>query len=142
MIEAEKESSYQVADGKNSLKLGPGNHSTTSGYWCLAAGGDWLMYRVDIQQAGTYFLWVKDYNDRKHPVESRTVDILVVGKKAASLAATDKPGKENWGWHIASMVELSTGNHILMVKKHATTPAAALLDAFYLTPDPSDRPSR
>jgi hypothetical protein len=40
------------------------------------------------------------------------------------------------------MVELSAGNHILMVKKQATTPAAALLDAFYLTPDPSDRPQQ
>ena len=75
-------------------------------------------------------------------MESRTVDILVDGKKVASLAASDNPGKENWGWHIASRVELSAGNHILMVKKQATTPAAALLDAFYLTPDPSDRPSQ
>jgi hypothetical protein len=66
----------------------------------------------------------------------------VDGKKVASLAATDSPGKENWGWHIASMVELSTGNHVLMVKKQASTSAAALLDAFYFTPDPSDRPSQ
>ena len=55
-IEAEKESSHQVADSKTSLKLGPGNHSTTSGYWYLATGGDWLMYQVEIQQANTYFL--------------------------------------------------------------------------------------
>jgi len=67
---------------------------------------------------------------------------LADGKKVASLAATGNPGKENWGWHIVSRVELSAGNHILMVKKQASTPAPALLDAFYLTPDPSDRPSQ
>jgi hypothetical protein len=68
----EKESSYQVADGKTFLKMSPGNHSTTSGYCYLATGGDRLMYRVEIQRAGIYFLWVKDANDAKHPAESRT----------------------------------------------------------------------
>jgi hypothetical protein len=71
-IEAEKESSYQVADGRTFLKMAPGNHSTTSGYCYLATGGDRLMYRVEIQRAGIYFLWVKDYNDPKRPAESRT----------------------------------------------------------------------
>jgi hypothetical protein len=61
-----------VADGKTFLKMAPGNHSTTGGYWYLATGGDWLMYRVEIQRAGIYSLWVKDYNDRKHPAKSWT----------------------------------------------------------------------
>jgi len=43
-IEAEKESTYQVADGKTFLKLAPGKHSTAGGYWYLGSGGDWLMY--------------------------------------------------------------------------------------------------
>lgn len=140
-LEAEQESSYHVADAQRSLKLGPGNHSTTSSYWYLAAGGDWLMYQVEIRQAGAYYLWIKDYNDRKHPAESRTVDILVDGRGVASAAATSTPGREHWGWHVAAVMELSAGTHLLTVRKQATTSAAALVDALYLTPDPTDRPA-
>jgi hypothetical protein len=46
----------------------------------------------------------------------------------------------NGYWHLAGTLQLPPGTHVPMVKKQATTPAAALLDAFTLTPDPSDRP--
>jgi hypothetical protein len=113
-----------------------------SGYWYLATGGEWVLCPVQIQQGGTYYLWVKDLNDLKHPAASRSVDISIDCEKIASIPANSNPGADHWGWHLAGTVQLSPGTHVLMVKKQATTPAAALLDAFYLSPDPSDRPQQ
>jgi hypothetical protein len=141
-IEAENESIAHIVNPQASMKAISYRGYSGSGYWYLSAGGEWVLYPVQVQQGGTYYLWVKDLNDLKHPASSRSVDISIDCEKIASIPANGSPGPDHWGWHLAGTVQLSPGTHVLMVKKQATTPAAALLDAFYLSPDPSDRPQQ
>jgi len=85
-----------VADGKTFLKMAPGNHSTASGYCYPAAGGDWLMYRVEIQRAGIYSLWVKDLNGPKHPAKIWTRSVRHSARD--SFQTLSKVVFESWLW--------------------------------------------
>ena len=146
-VEAEDETAYNVF-----IPTTPGEWSWRSrelanlphsgrGYWYLSRGGDWLLYVIDVPRAGMYKLWIKDANDRKHPYGARTVEIFMDCKKIASVPETSNPGPDTWGWHIAGTINyLSRGKHVMLVRKEATTSAAALIDAFYLTTG-SERPT-
>lgn len=116
-----------------------------SGDWYLAVGGEFLKYRVDVTVAATYLMWVRDYVDRFQARGARRITIEWDGRAYGTFGEVDKdaPGDQGaFGWHkIGNGIFLTAGTHVLKVTKEATTAGAAILDAFYLTPDPADRPA-
>ena len=136
-IEAEDELSANVISTKGSWQwrsreLSNLPHSG-KGYWYLSRGGDWLLYVFNVPSDGTYKLWVKDLNDRKHPHEARTILVNIDSGREFRVPANTSPGSYGWGWHLIGTVYLTKGKHIMKVVKESTTSAAAVLDAFYVT---------
>jgi len=139
-LEAENESSRLVSPEAGGGKFTSHEGFSGAGYWYLAQEGDWLMHMLDVQTGGVHYFWIRDYNDGQHPPGARAVEVLIDDTSVAEVPAHNLESGNNWGWHIAARVELQPGTHIVMVRKEATTSAAALIDAYYITAEISDFP--
>ena len=139
-LEAEEESSGNVAKenggGEGALYTG----FSGAGYWYLGTGGDWLMYMFEIRESGVFYVWLRDFNDGKHPVDQRTVEVLIDDQPVAEVPANNHSTNSGWSWHIAARTEIPSGKHIIMVRKKASNLAAAVIDALYLSPVVTDIP--
>ncbi|MDO8793628.1 MAG: hypothetical protein Q7J25_03310 [Vicinamibacterales bacterium] len=152
LIEAESEMEsgmrpLQERPAPNMKEIGPAWRPPYSGTgdWYLAVGGEFLRYRVDIPVSATYTMWIRDYADRFQARGVRRIIVEWDGRVYVTFGEVEKdaPGDRGvFGWHkVGGGVLLTAGTHTLKVTKEATTAGAAILDAFYLTPDPNDRPS-
>ena len=116
-----------------------------SGDWYLAVGGEFLRYQFNVNRGGMYYVWVRDYVDRFQPKGVRRIIVEFDGRPYGAFSEVDIPApgdKGAFGWHrVGNGVNLTTGTHTMKVTKEATTAGAAILDAFYLTTDPNDRPA-
>jgi hypothetical protein len=116
-----------------------------SGVWYLAAAGEFLKYRFNVQKEGLHHMWVRDYVDRFQPKGVRRIIVEFDGRPYGVFSEVDLPAtgdKGAFGWHrIGNGVNLTIGTHTMKITKEATTAGAAILDAFYLTTDPNDRPA-
>lgn len=116
-----------------------------TGDWYLAVGGEFLRYRVDVPVSATYTMWIRDYADRFQARGVRRVIVEWDGRVYGTFGEVEKDAPSDrgvFGWHkVGNGVLLTAGTHTLKVTKEATTAGAAILDAFYLTTDPNDRPS-
>jgi len=116
-----------------------------TGVWYLAAEGESLKYQFNVHKEGIYHMWVRDYVDRFQPKGVRRIIIEFDGGPYGVFSEVDLSAngdKGAFGWHrVGNGIKLSYGTHILKVTKEATTAGAAILDAFYLTTDPDDKPA-
>ncbi len=103
------------------------------GYWYLSRKGDWLLYVFDVSKNGNYKLWIKDFNDLKHPPGARTIIVNIDCEKKFRVPENTSPKDSGWGWHLIGTIYLKKGKHIMKIEKEATTSAAALIDAYYIT---------
>ncbi|MBI3742677.1 MAG: hypothetical protein HY261_00110, partial [Chloroflexi bacterium] len=104
-----------------------------------------LTYNFQILAAGDYTLWIRDFDDNKHPLGARVVNINIDNKDAGNYDSIDiaSPGpKGDYGWHATAKVRLEAGKHTMKVTKVATTSSAAILDTFYFTSNPADQPDQ
>jgi hypothetical protein len=152
MIEAENEMESSIRPlserpAPNTKEINPAWRPPYSGtgVWYLAVGGEFLRYRFDVKKAGTYQVWVRDYVDRFQPKGVRKIIVEFDGRHYGVFPEVDLSptgDKGAFGWHrIGSGVSLTAGTHTMKISKEATTAGAAILDAFYLTTDPNDRPA-
>ncbi len=140
IIEAENEIEYSVFTPESSKasykwrsqKLANLPHSG-KGYWYLSRKGDWLLYVFNVPKDGIYKLWIKDFNDMKHPFGSRTIIVNIDCEKKFRVPENTSPKDYGWGWHLIGTIKLKKGKHIMKIKKEATTSAAAVIDAYYIT---------
>lgn len=152
LIEAENETESGIRPlserpAPNMKEINPPWRPAYSGFgdWYLASGGEFLKYRVQIPMDALYQVWVRDYVDRFQPKGVRRIIVEWDGRIYGTFAEVDKDALGDrgvFGWHrIGNGVHLTAGEHTLKVTKEATTAGAAIIDAFYLTADPNDRPS-
>jgi archaellum component FlaG (FlaF/FlaG flagellin family) len=145
LIEAEGESATRLLprDVKwaSTKEINPSWRPKPSGGadWYLSRGDETLTYFFQAPVAGLYYLWVRDLNDGNHPIQNRSITILVDGKRLGDFPSNDKPDAQ-WNWHKVTQVQLTADQHQMDVIKTATTSSAAQLDAFYFTTDPNDVP--
>lgn len=151
LIEAEQESASGIRPlaerpAPNMKEVSPAWRPRYSGTgdWYLAVGGEYLTYQVNIPVTGTYTMWIRDYVDRFQARGVRRVVVEWDGRPYGTFAEVDMdaPGDRGaFGWHrVGAGVSLTAGVHTLKVTKEATTAGAAILDAYYLTLNPSERP--
>lgn len=152
LIEAENETESSIRPlserpARNTKEINPAWRPPYSGTgdWYLAAAGEFLKYQFNVQKGGMYYVWVRDYVDRFQPKGVRRIIMEFDGRPYGAFSEVDIPApgdKGAFGWHrIGNGVNLTTGTHAMKVTKEATTAGAAILDAFYLTTDPNDRPA-
>ena len=146
-IEAEDESDSRLSGGTVTRKeIGvSANRPNPSGGsdWVLYRQGESLSYEFEVAAAGDYVLWVRDFSDNMHPPGARTIGITIDGQFLGTfpentIRAAYPPGV--FVRQSTATVHLVSGQHVMEVEKTASTSAAALLDAFYLTSDPTDSP--
>jgi hypothetical protein len=152
LIEAEEETESRIRPlserpAPNTKEIHPAWRPpySGSGVWYLAVAGEFLGYRFNVNKEGIYHMWVRDYVDRFQPKGVRRIIVEFNGRPYGVFSEVDLPAtgdKGAFGWHrIGSGVNLTAGTHTMKVTKEATTAGAAILDAFYLTTDPDDRPA-
>ncbi len=152
LIEAEEESESGLRPmserpAPNSEEVHPAWRPPYSGTgdWYLAAAGEFLKYRFEVRKAGAYRVWVRDYVDRFQARGIRRIIMEFDGRPFGVFPEVELPApgdKGAFGWHrVGGEVKLGAGTHTLKVSKEATTAGAAILDAFYLTADPDERPA-
>lgn len=152
LIEAENEMESSIRPlserpSRNAKEINPAWRPpySGSGDWYLAVGGEFLRYQFNVQKGGTYYVWVRDYVDRFQPKGVRRISVEFDGRPYGAFPEVDIPApgdKGAFGWHrIGNGINLTSGTHAMKVTKEATTAGAAILDAFYLTTDPNDRPA-
>ncbi len=144
LIEAEDEmKSYILPASKrpavNMEEINPSWRPPYSGTgdWYLAAGGEWLEYKIDISVDGAYQFWIRDYVDKYQPKGVRRVVITFDGSSYGTFSEVDKvttSAKGDFGWHkVGTGITLTKGTHVMKAMKEDTTSGAVILDAFYLT---------
>ena len=152
LIEAENETESSIRPlserpARNTKEIRPAWRPPYSGTgnWYLAVGGEFLRYQFNVNRGGMYYVWVRDYVDRFQPKGVRRISVEFDGRAYGTFSEVDVPApgdKGAFGWHrVGNGVNLTTGTHTMKVTKEATTAGAALLDAFYLTTDPNDKPA-
>ena len=113
-------------------------NGTYGGDWYLSRENDAVYYKVSVPKEGTYALWLRDYDDGKHTFGERSVTIEV-NKKAIG-TFSENAQRAPWVWHKVADVTLKAGEAEIMIKKAATTEAAAMIDRFILSSDPAFAP--
>ena len=152
LIEAENETEASIRPlserpARNAKEIGPAWRPpySGSGDWYLAVAGEFLKYQFNVGKGGMYYMWVRDYVDKFQPKGVRRIIVEFDGRSYGTFSEVDIPApgaKGAFGWHkIGNGVNLTTGTHTMKITKEATTAGAAILDAFYLTTDPNDRPA-
>ncbi|MBI4216097.1 MAG: hypothetical protein HY687_01710 [Chloroflexi bacterium] len=111
--------------------------------WYLSRGGEALIYDFEVPVDGDYFLWIRDLSANNHPAGEGSVRVVIDGAVLGiipenSVRPPYPPGI--FAWHQAGKVALKAGKHHMEVVKVATTSLAAILDAFYFTTNPEDKP--
>lgn|GEM_PF-2628170 len=132
-IEAEDDTGNRMAT-KSSGEHSSYPHSSR-GYWYMASGGDWIEHRFDIPQTGEYTIWLRDFDDSKHPPDRRSVRISIDSVDKGVLSAHTRTDDRLWQWNRAVRTSLNAGSHTLRLTKDRTTSAAALIDCIFIASD-------
>jgi len=114
-----------------------------TGCWYLAVEGESLSYAFSLPVEGPYTVWIRDFADAAHPPETRSIRLFLDDRECGIFPAAREQAAGNgvFRWHrVLDGIPLTAGSHQMRLEKHATTPAAAILDAIYLTSDPQDSP--
>ncbi|MDO8532884.1 MAG: hypothetical protein Q7T26_12110 [Dehalococcoidia bacterium] len=152
LIQAEDEVAASVAkpgtnwDSTEEIKPSWRKGWTGAGDWYLSRGGDRLTYSFKIQNPAAFQVWVRDWDDGKHPVGSGAIDMLFTwngGSAELRNAPENSVRNSQHQWHKVGQVTLNAqpGAAIsLSVVKSSSTSKAAVLDAYFLTSDPNQAP--
>ncbi len=117
---------------------------TGQGLWYISRQGDKLTYQFTVQSDAEFYLWIRDWEDGKHSSGARNV-AMDIDNGAYRVSTGDSSARDSqFHWRRVGQsirIRLKPGIHTLVIEKPATTSAAFLIDAFFLTTDPSAAPS-
>lgn len=144
LVEAESAARFNVRTGVSDPMAREVNPSwrppySGSGSWYMGRGGDYLEYDITVPASGKYRLWIRDLASAIASQQGkRGVTISFDGKSVGTfpenVAGRSVPyPKGAFVWHEVATVDLTAGAHKMRVVKAASTNAAAILDAFYLS---------
>lgn len=135
-IETEEEDSFNVQEtGANWDSHQDNSYDDYSGYgyWYLSRAGDELIYFVNIEEDGDYYIWIRDFSDTSHPFGQRAINLYIDDQFIGKFAENNSGNGFNW--HHLATVYLTSGTHEFIISKAENTSAAALVDVYLLTQD-------
>ncbi len=131
LIQAENENTARVNSlaSHEELEASYRQGYTGRGDWYLSTGGDTLTYQFSIDTAGTYALWVREWNDDRNTPGARAITILIDEVSIGTFPENTNRDSA-FHWHKVANVPLSRDRHSMSVMKTQSTEGAAVIDAF------------